>query len=266
MNKLVSIEFLKLRKQITFKVMLLVYIVLMPLILLGIGAFVENIQLPIPILPTMEDMFSFPSIWNYATYAASFLNLLMGVVVVVSTTNDIKFKTLRQNVIDGMSKSEVILSKFIFIILLAVFVTAYTALVSTIFGVAFSDEMNYFDDIYFLGIYFLQTIGYFTFAFLLTILLKIPILSILIYVFSMIINAIVVAFIPVSVGQYLPLTVLGDMTPFPPVFNKITAQMAENGEFELPELISDSTRLIVGSIYILAMIGLSYFILKRRDV
>ena len=47
-------------------------------------------------------------------------------------------RTFKQNVIDGLSKQQVIASKFLFLIALATAVTLYTFLLSLIFGSIFS--------------------------------------------------------------------------------------------------------------------------------
>lgn len=273
MNKLISIEFLKLRKQVTFKVMLLIYIVLMPLILLIVGNLadalateVKSTGLALSLFPTWEEIFSFPRIWSYATYSAAFLNLALGIVIVVSVSNDIAYKTMRQNVIDGFSKSQLVLSKFILIVLLALFATAYTFIVSLIFGSIYSVDTSFTDGIHFIGIYFVQAVGYFTFALLLTLLLKKPVLAILLYLATMFVSWIVGWFVPDKIYDWVPLDVLSGFTPVPDFFEKFKAFAAEQEGIVIPETMSDTTRLIVGSIYIIAMIFLSYFILKRRDV
>lgn len=176
MIHLLKIEYSKLRHYSTFWVMLIIYAVMVPLAIFGFA------QLERPPLLNGSDKLHFPHTWNFVTYVASIFNMLLGILVVLIVTNDFNFRTFKQNIIDGLSRGQVITAKFLIVFVLALVVALYTILMALFFGFLYSDEIvSVFENFYFVGIYFIQTLGYFTLAFLLAILLKKPALSIVIY-------------------------------------------------------------------------------------
>jgi ABC-2 type transport system permease protein len=57
-------------------------------------------------------IFNFPIIWHITTFFASYFKFFFAIVVVSMIGNEYSNKTLKQNLIDGLSKKEFILSKF----------------------------------------------------------------------------------------------------------------------------------------------------------
>lgn len=260
MKTLAQIEFLKLWKLSTFRVMMLVYALALPLIIIGLG----NLPIPLPFMPDLEEVSSFPNIWAYGAYGASWMNLLVSIIIVVITSNEIKYKTLKQNVIDGLSKKQVIVSKFYLIFILSTIITLYTFLTCVVFGFIYSDSYAIFEGIYPLGIYFLQTIGYFSFAFFLTILLKAPALSIILFICSFALESLLgLLAIPSHIYAYFPLNTLSSLTPFPLFREMIEQTRKHSNDFYLVE---PYMRVIVGTIYITVLVTACYYILKRRDL
>ena len=135
MKNLIAIEWMKLRRLTTMKVILIIYAITVPLIYFGISYIKIG---PISLIP--DSAYEFPGCYNYVAYIASWFNLLVGVIIMVFTSNEIKYKTQRQNVIDGLSKRDVILAKFGVVFLFAVVVTLYVGLVGLIFGLILGFE------------------------------------------------------------------------------------------------------------------------------
>ena len=117
MRDLVAIEWMKLRRLATMKVILIIYALTVPVIYYCLS-YIKLGPFSMP-----ESIFQFPDSYNFAAYIASWFNLLIGVIIMVFTSNEIKYKTQRQNVIDGLSKRDVIVSKFIVVFLFAVATT-----------------------------------------------------------------------------------------------------------------------------------------------
>ena len=201
MLHLLGIEYRKVKNYTTFWVMLIIYAVLIPLIIWGISAFNLG-QEGTPVYWEGSSVFKFPVVWNGVTYVASWFNLLLGIIIVLIISNDFNYRTFKQNVIDGLSKQQVIASKFLFLTVLASAVTLYTFLMGVIFGFIFSDSGNMLDGIYYLGIYFIQTIGYFTLAFLFSILIRKTALSIIIFTLTIIVvNPLISFTISLTIGD-----------------------------------------------------------------
>ena len=59
-------------------------------------------------------IFNFPYIWHFNTWvAALFKALFLAIVIVSMMANEYSNKTIKQNLIDGLSKKEFVLSKFL---------------------------------------------------------------------------------------------------------------------------------------------------------
>lgn len=264
MKQLVSIEYSKLRKLNSLRVILLIYMVMIPLWMFMTILGIESNQLMKVLLPKAEVFCSFPHVWSFTTYCASFFNVLMGVTIVIITCNEIQFKTMRQNVIDGLTKREVILSKFMAILMISTIITVYTSLVAMILGLIYSGPENIYQNVHYIFVYFLQTLGYFSFAFLLASLILRPAVSIITFVLLFPIETVVGVFLPRNVYAFFPLNVFSKLTPFP--FSNILVQMEENKRnvsiWVMPEWMNSCIALG----YIILFFVIAYYVLKRRDL
>jgi ABC-type transport system involved in multi-copper enzyme maturation permease subunit len=89
--------------------------------------------------------------------------------------NEYSYGTLKQNLIDGMSKKEFIQSKFLTILLFAFASTVFIFVLSLILGYGFSSYTEIgivFSDLEYLLAYFIKLIGFFSFCLFLGILVK----------------------------------------------------------------------------------------------
>ena len=257
---LLKIEFAKVRNYKTFWVFIGLYIVLVPLWFYGFS------QLPLPFFPSESEMFSFPTIWNYITWIASWWNLLMGVLVVVLTCNEITFRTQRQNIIDGMNRRQMILSKFYFLALLGAFVTFYTFLIGFVFGVFNSDISEMFSGIKYIGVYFVQTLGYFAFAFMFAVLVKNSALSIILYIVCFIFSMFIPLMMDATAAQFMPLNSIQDLTPFPFFQEVMEFESNQDPNFEAPFILSQTVRSLVALGWTSVFVLTGYFVVKRRDL
>jgi ABC-type transport system involved in multi-copper enzyme maturation permease subunit len=246
MMHLVSIEWLKLKRLNTFKVILIVYALLLPFIFYTLslmdvyGTFYD------------ESIYVFPAVYHYVTYISSYFNLILGVIIVVFTLNELKFRTQRQNMIDGLSKKEIILSKFYVITLMSVAITLYTFLIAVCFAFA-NGGTDIFEGIRYIGFYLISTFGYFIFAFFLANLLKNPALAIVFYLLSTFLEGIVGLFAK-DYAQFFPLSTFGNLIPLPIIPDGFNYAMTE------------IQRAGLGFVYVLIFMLLSYWVLKKRDV
>ncbi|BAV10360.1 hypothetical protein FLA_6422 [Filimonas lacunae] len=116
--------------------------------------------------------FQFPEIWHTVALIASYLLFLPSLIVIISTTNEFNFKTHRQNVIDGLSRTEFIYGKMLLILVLSVAFTIVLFLTGVVFGL--SEAYSYFSMENSSQLYysFIQCISYTSLALLLSLLLK----------------------------------------------------------------------------------------------
>jgi ABC-type transport system involved in multi-copper enzyme maturation permease subunit len=120
-------------------------------------------------------IFNFPFIWHFNTYIAAILKLFLAIVIVSMMANEYSYGTLKQNLIDGMSKKEFIQSKFLTVLLFASVSTAFVFLMSLILGLSYSSYTEFsivFSGLEYILAYFVKLVGFFSFCLFLGILVK----------------------------------------------------------------------------------------------
>ncbi len=122
-----------------------------------------------------QGIFNFPYIWHFNTFITAFFKLFLAIVIVSMMSNEYSNKTIKQNLIDGLSKKEFILSKFLTVITFALVSTIFVFIVSLILGLVYSDfnELSIiFTDLEFLLAFFVKLTGFFSFCLFLGVLVK----------------------------------------------------------------------------------------------
>ncbi len=120
-------------------------------------------------------IFNFPFIWHFNTYIAAWLKFFLAIVIVSMMANEYSYGTLKQNLIDGMSKKEFILSKFLTIIVFALCSTIFVFVLSLILGYSFSSYTEtsiVFSSLEYIIAFFVKLVGFFSFCLFLGILVK----------------------------------------------------------------------------------------------
>jgi ABC-type transport system involved in multi-copper enzyme maturation permease subunit len=173
MKRLLSIELQKIWKNRASRVLTLSYFIILSFI-----ALIASIKFNFGVFKfhlAEMGIFNFPFIWHFNTYIASILKLFLAIVIVSMMANEYSYGTLKQNLIDGMSKKEFVLSKFLTVILFATASTVFIFLMSLILGLSFSSytELSIvFSDLEYLVAYFIKLVGFFSFCLFLGILVK----------------------------------------------------------------------------------------------
>lgn len=122
-----------------------------------------------------QGIFNFPFIWHFNSYIAGHLKLFLAIVIVSMMSNEYSNRTLKQNLIDGLSKKEFVLSKFLTVVVFALISTLFLLIVSFILGYSFSDYTEIsivLSDMEYLLAYFIKLTGFFAFCLFLGILVK----------------------------------------------------------------------------------------------
>jgi hypothetical protein len=173
MKRLLSIEFQKIWKNKASKVLLIAYFVLLSFIALiasikfSIGTFEIRIA--------DQGIFNFPYIWHFNSYIAALFKIFLAIVIVSMMANEYTYGTLKQNLIDGLSKKEFIISKFIVVVTFALASTVFIFIMSLILGYSFSsyNEIGIiFSDLEYLLAFFVKLIAFFSFCLFIGILVK----------------------------------------------------------------------------------------------
>jgi ABC-type transport system involved in multi-copper enzyme maturation permease subunit len=173
MKRLLSIELQKIWKNKASRVLTIAYFVLLSFI-----ALIASIKFDIGFMHfNVAEMgiFNFPFIWHFNTYVAAILKFFLAIVIVSMMANEYSYGTLKQNLIDGMSKQEFILSKFLTVVLFAFCSTVFVFIMTLILGYSFSSytELSIvFSDLEYVLAFFVKLVGFFSFCLFLGILVK----------------------------------------------------------------------------------------------
>ena len=173
MVRLLQREFIKLWNNRASKVLIISYFVLLTSIAL-IAAIKFDIG-PIKFHLADQGIFNFPYIWHFNTFVTAIFKLFLAIVIVSMMANEYSNKTIKQNLIDGLSKKEFIMSKFLTVISFALISTVFVFVVSMVLGLMYSDfnELSIiFSGLEFLPAFFLKLVGFFSFCLFLGILVK----------------------------------------------------------------------------------------------
>ncbi|HSQ45601.1 MAG TPA: ABC transporter permease subunit [Lutibacter sp.] len=173
MLRLLNIEIHKLKHNRASRILVFIYFLLLTSIAL-IAAIKFDIG-PVKFHLADQGIFNFPYIWHFNTYMAAILKFFLLLVIVSMMANEYSNKTLKQNLIDGLSKKEFVLSKFYTVILLALISTIFVFFVSLILGYSYSDfnEISIVTtDLEYLIAFFVKLVAFFSFGLFLGILVK----------------------------------------------------------------------------------------------
>jgi ABC-2 type transport system permease protein len=276
MYRLLNIEFQKLMHSRASKVLIITYFVLLTSIAL-IAAIKFDIG-PIKFHLAEMGIFNFPYIWHFNSYFAAIFKLFLAIVIVSMMANEYSNKTLKQNLIDGLSKKEFILSKFYTVIVFSIVSTLFIFIVSLILGLIFSNytELSIiFSDLEFLLAFFIKLVGFFSFCLFLGILVKRSAFALGFLFVWQFIEGIVFGLLrwktdaetATSVMQFFPLNSMSNLIKQP--FSRLSAvqsvanQVGEKFDFDYAVHWYE---IVIVLFWTAIFIFLSYRLLKMRDL
>ena len=169
MLRLIDIELFKLKHSKSAKIMTILYFLLFlsAASLSTIKFF--NFRL------ADQGIYNFPYTWHFMSFFVALLKIVLAIVIVSMMSSEYTNRTLKQNLIDGLSKKEFVLSKFYVIILYSICSTILLFVVTLILGLIFSDytEINIiFRDLEYILAYFVKLLGFFSLCMFLGLLVK----------------------------------------------------------------------------------------------
>jgi ABC-type transport system involved in multi-copper enzyme maturation permease subunit len=173
MKRLLAIELQKIWKNRASRILTISYFVILSFI-----AMIASIKLEIGNFKlhfAEMGIFNFPFIWHFNYYIAASLKFFLAIVIVSMMANEYSYGTLKQNLIDGMSKKEFVLSKFLTLVLFALTSTLFVFIMSIILGFSFSSYTELgivFSEMEYILAYFVKLIGFFSFCLFIGVLIK----------------------------------------------------------------------------------------------
>lgn len=205
--------------------------------------------------------YAFPKVWQATSYVSSFLLFIAGLIMIISVSNEYSFKTHRQNIIDGLSRTQFVTVKLVDGLLIAVASTILVIITALFFGLFEGHTTVSFDNFQYVFYFFLQALSYCWLAILFAILFKRSGIAIGVFflytvilenVLALILNrAFPSSFFLTGTGNYLPIQSSDELMPFP-AFEGLQRQIA------LP--VNTTVQLVL----VIAYLAVYFIISKRR--
>lgn len=214
----------------------------------------------------------FPNIWHTLAYLGNWLTFfVLGFLSVLTITNEFSNRTLRQNIINGLSRTDFFMAKVIYIIALSLFTTLIYAFFAFIIGWFHTDNI-FFSRIteggQWIGRYFLMCLSFSAIGLFLGMLLRKSGLSLFLYLTWTFFAEKIIRYgihrqmVKNETMHYYPLNATNDLVP-PPV-PKMLNQMMENSSFKM--YLEPQTAVIVVCVYLTLFLTLTYFLIKNKDL
>lgn len=276
MLRLLNIEFHKLKHNRASRVLSIIYFGLLTSIAL-IAAIKFDIG-PIKFHLAEQGIFNFPYIWHFNTFIAALLKFFLLLVIVSMMANEYSYKTLKQNLIDGLSKKEFILSKFYTVVVFAAVSTLFVFLVSLVLGLIYSDfnEISIiFSDLGYLFAYFIKLVGFFSMGLFFGILIKrsaFAVAGIIVYFFFEFFTYLYIASKTTKqyadeIFQFFPLKSMWELIKEPFTrLNAVKSVAKQIGEEVVADYSVSIFNIVIVLIWTFIFIFLSYTLLKKRDL
>jgi ABC-type transport system involved in multi-copper enzyme maturation permease subunit len=268
MKRLIRIEYLKNLSYRPFKIFSLIYLSAVVII-----AFVGFAEFNLGFVKfKLKDIgiYNFPNVWHFTAYILSLLKIFLAAIIVFSISQEFSNRMFKQNVIDGLSKGEFLVSKIYTISIFSGISTLFVALISLLLGLKYSNEFSIdqvFSEIYFVGLYFLKILLFLLMFLFLTVLFRNSIFPFLTVFVLWVVEGILSASKWLgNIYEYLPLTTISRIVEAP--FNRVNLNMSgEGGGFYSinPSEEFPTFHLFIALFYIVLFILATYEILKKRD-
>ncbi|MBC3539891.1 ABC transporter permease [Rufibacter sediminis] len=257
MTSLLRIELRKLLPYSTFWVLLLLQCCLLFIFFYARGNVMVNGQM------AGAELYQFPKLWMHLAYISSFLNLIPGILIIILVSDEYAFRTLRQQVIDGFSRANLVQSKYSIILLLALLLAAYVLFLGLGFGLYHgqnTDTSSIFTDSQYIFYYLVQLVGYMSLAMLVAFLVRKTGLAIMVFMaYTLVVERLIQWQTPDALDKYFPMKTLGALTPNP------HAEI-EQLMLGVTDTLSPVQALAPAVLYVTLFCFLSYQLLRSRDL
>ena len=207
-------------------------------------------------------LYHFPDVWMNLIWFGGWLKTVLAIMVVISITNEFTYRTLRQNVIDGLSRSEFLTSKILTNVLLSLMSVAMIFVIGLITGMIYTPTLELdriITDLEFFPAYFLEIFFFLSYALMLGIIVQRSGLTIILLLLSQMIETIVTA----NIDDYVPWLI--PYFPMKSIWYLIDFPLARYYFQEIKDYLTFGTiAAVVG--WTIVFNYISYLKLKRSDI
>ncbi len=260
MLQLLKIEWLKVKNYRTFWILSTLYL----LSIWGINYIVYVIQWKIYHDKNAGDAaklflggppYAFPKVWAMTSYVSSFLLFIAGLLIIIIVTNEFSFKTHRQNIIDGQTRTQFIVTKLVCGVVVALVSTLFVFLTAMFFGLTAESSDFSFENFQYIFYFFLQALSYCWLAVFFSLLFKRSGISIgVFFLYTIVLENVLVQALnhyANGSGKYLPIQSSDELLPLP-FLEKVQQQIS-------PNEVNTTLQLALVLVYLAA-----YFFFSKR--
>ncbi|SMC50495.1 ABC transporter permease [Moheibacter sediminis] len=282
MLRLLKIEWNKIYYYKTARIFTILYFLLLSIIggsFFLIFKFILKDRLGFSIDISQTGFFDFPVIWQNMSYLLIFGKIFLAVIIITNITNEYSNKTIKQNLIDGLSKKEFLTSKLLSNFLLGLISTLFVFVICFILGNIYSkSESSFYHGLEYVGGYLLNISFFFVFCTFISILVRKSAFALLLifiwWVFEWILiftevylrgftsSSQQLTEKPLLITEYLPLSSASSVLQFSDA--KIQGFVMGGSIFSYTPL--DWKFVVATLVYIIIFIFFSYKLLKKRDL
>jgi hypothetical protein len=185
MFSLFKIEWMKVKTYRTFWVLFGGFVVLFPVTFYFVASkFMENVvgREGEMLKNLVGNPFLFPRVWLCSAYFGGMFFIMIGMLFILLITNEVQYRTHRQNIIDGWSRFDFLKAKFTMLIFFVLVSTLLVFICGLWVGSVYSpSNSSAMDGVYYVGYFALMATMYLIVAYLVAIMIKRTGLSIIIY-------------------------------------------------------------------------------------
>ena len=268
MINLLKLEWKKFSKNSVVRMLLWIFVLFFPsLIFIGKE---ETLTKDNPLL-SADAFFKFPTVWDWLGYDGNWMVFFaLGFLIVYMISIEITYKTMRQNIITGLSRMEFFLSKLYVVILFSLLATVLYAVVGFAIGWIHTPNPSMtlaFDNDWAIARFFLMCMTYLSFAMFIGFAIKNSGLAVLTYLSWGILIEPMIRWLGhaqiMSEGitkNLYPMNAAEDLMPMP--LFKMTTYMKNADDI----LLSYPQAAITSTIYTVIFLVLTYYIFTKRDM
>ncbi len=261
---LLKLEWLKFRRNTTVRVLLALYVVLLPT-----AWSAQSMPGHGP-----EAMVQFPAVWSFVGYVGNWLSfLLLGFLGVYVFTYEFANRMLRQNVLTGLHRRQVYLAKWQFLLLLALAATLYYAVTCLLVGFIYTDATEIglaWQRLYMVPRYLLMCLGYMSLGVLCALLIRRTAVAVFLYfgyvllfewLFRWVVHQKVVDNVTM---HFYPANAFEDLVPLPLTDFALAQQFIDENASSI--FLSPTQAVIASTIYLTLFVWGGHYLLQSRDL
>lgn len=268
--KIIRIEWNKLLPSRSFRILIGIYAAVFSMFLLVVNFFFDEIDDLKELFQLDYNPMTFPDIWIITYWLAQPFTVLPAIIVVALVVNEFNYRTARQHVIDGLTRFEFILAKFVTVKFIALICTLVIFAIATFVGLlnaANPSPTTFGDAFVYMAAFFIRTLGLLSFAMFLAVWIKRTGVALLFFIVlhAGFIGMLLRFRIDKEFGNSMPIMAINRLIR---VMNVSSDNVENIRNLKLTQIILTGTlqEFLLVIVYIAAFFGLSYYAIRRKDL